>query len=62
VEKYDSEHSPAVEPTERTPPPDDDTSLDVVKPNSDQNEDASLEDIEAKVVSLTGLSVIIVIY
>ena len=31
------------------PSGDDDASADVMKPSSDQNEDSSLEDIEAKV-------------
>ena len=51
LEKFDNDQSPDVEPTELAVPPDNDTSLDMVKPNSDQNEDASLEDIEAKVFS-----------
>jgi len=42
-------------PTELTLPLDHDTSLDTTKPHGDQNEDTSLEDIEAKVFSLAGL-------
>jgi len=55
LEEFDNKQLPDVDlehglSTELTlPPGDDDTSADVMKPSSDQNEDSSLEDIEAKV-------------
>jgi len=57
LETFNDQQEPELttEATELTLAPDDDTSSDVIKPNSDQNEDSSLEDIEAKVSSLFRL-------